>query len=477
MDYNFIKIDNFDDAKRYLDSFIDYEKKNVYAYKKVLKLGRVKTLLKEINIPYRKLKAIHIAGTKGKGSTATFCANILAASGYRVGLYTSPHFFDFRERIQVLTENRLQSAENRGKIRSNSISKKDVVRIVKEFRPILEKLRFNKRLGNLSFFEVYTAIAFKYFLEKKLDFAVLETGLGGRLDATNVISPLVSVITHIGYDHTDKLGKRLSQIAAEKAGIIKKNVPVVSSLQKYSAAKVITKICRKMGSELFTFGKDFKVHSVALGKRCTNFDFRSKLINLDRLQPKLKGRHQVENAALAVMAITLLRKKALCNRKIEFKRALKNAVLPGRFELLYERPLVIADIAHNPPAFCALAKSLKLYFPSRKIILIFAASCDKDIKKMLKLIYFQHIILTTFNNPRAFMPEEIRDICKLKNSFIAKDIKQGFSIAKKLYNKDSLILISGSVFLVSEAKKLLQAASYKLENPKACSLRPVTCNL
>ena len=211
-------------AKHYLDSFINYEKKSFFPYKKSLKLKRVEVLLKGLGTPYQKLRCLHIAGTKGKGSTAHFCATLLAYCGFKVGLYTSPHFFDFRERISVLNV-------KGGNLRNKIIPKKEVARILGKFTPYLKRVKPDKKSDALSFFEVYTAVAFEYFWEKRLDFVVLETGLGGRLDATNVVTPLVSIITHIGYDHMDKLGNTLQKIAYEKAGIIKPGIPVISCAQ------------------------------------------------------------------------------------------------------------------------------------------------------------------------------------------------------------------------------------------------------
>lgn len=471
MGYKNYSIKNFNDAKNYLDSFINYEKKDKFPYQKSFRLSRVEALLAKLNIDCHKLKTIHIAGTKGKGSTATFCAYVLAASGYKVGLYTSPHFFDFRERIQILISCKPQAkfaTANFGykpKIKNYLISKKDIARITKEFQPCLEKLRFDKKLGDLSFFEVYTAIAFKYFLEKKLDFVVLETGLGGRLDATNVARPLVSIITHIGYDHTDKLGRTLAKIAAEKAGIIKKEIPVVSSLQRQAVYKVIAKRSKKMNSRTFILGRDFKAEEIILRDNHTIFDFKSKKLGLSNLKIYLKGKCQVENASLALAAVSTLKERGFIDREIKFKPGLASAFITGRFETALADPLVVLDVAHNPSAFYALKENLELYFPSKKIILIFAAANDKDIKTMLKILPFSKIIITTFNSSRAFMPQEIKALCRIKNALIAKDIKEAFAAAKTLYKKDSLILISGSLFLVSEAKKLLQASSYRPQAP------------
>ncbi|MFA5008096.1 MAG: folylpolyglutamate synthase/dihydrofolate synthase family protein [Candidatus Omnitrophota bacterium] len=456
MNYKNHSIKNFNDAISYLDSFVNYEKKTNYSYGKTLKLQRVERLLKNLNIDYKRLKSIHIAGTKGKGSTATFCAYLLASAGYKTGLYTSPHFFDFRERIQILAKNREQSTESRGKTKSSLISKEDVVRLIEQMRPQLEQLRFTARLGALSFFEVYTALAFKYFLEKNTDFVVLETGLGGRLDATNVVSPLISVITHIGYDHMDKLGTTLGEIAQEKSGIIKKNTDVVSASQAPSVFEVIRAKARKTKSELFVFGESFESANEHLKSQYTNFDFRFRGKTFDKLKIFLKGKHQIENASLAIASVFLLKEKGIISNNLNLKTALSNSFLEGRFEVLKNKPLIVSDVAHNASSFRVLSENLKFYYPSKKIILIFSASNDKDIKKMLGKIKYKHLILTRFNNPRSYKPQEIKDICNVKFAHIAEDINRALEIAKQLYNNDSIIVISGSLFLVSEAKQILQ---------------------
>jgi dihydrofolate synthase/folylpolyglutamate synthase len=328
------------------------------------------------------------------------------------------------------------------------ISKRDVALIVGEMRPILEKLKKNKEYEAPSFFEVYTALALKYFLKQKCDFAVLETGLGGRLDATNVVTPLVSVITHIGYDHMDKLGNTLSEIAHEKAGIIKRNVPVVSAPQEKNVLTVIKKKCKKMRAPLLVLGKNFHARNIRIENNRTWFDFSKDNFQLKDTVINIKGRVQVENAACALAAASFLIKNAVFLRE-----GSKDAFLEGRFEAVSKNPLTIVDVAHNLSSFKAVNDNLKTYFPGRKVILIFGASKDKDVKKMLKVINYDTIILTTFRNPRAFTSGEIRDICGLKNAPITSGIKEAYNLAKRLYNNGSLILISGSFFLVAEAKK------------------------
>jgi len=432
----------------YLDSFVNYEKTVNYAYRKNLKLKRVKHLLKSLDVTCKDFKVIHIAGTKGKGSVATFVAYILASSGFKVGLYTSPHFKSFRERIKIVLSQASQ-------VISNLISKKDVIRLVEEFKPHLEKLRFTKEFGKLTFFEVYTALAFKYFLDNRLDFIVLEVGLGGRLDATNVVKSLSSIITHIGYDHTQKLGTRLKEIAYEKSGIIKKKTPVVSSLQRKEVLKVIINKCRKMHSSLFILGRDFDFNNVRYKKNYTLFDFRFKDFILKNLKVNLKGKHQVENASLAITTLYILKDSKVLANSLNFRRGLQESFIEGRFEIARTNPLIILDIAHNVSSFLALAQSLRIYFPRKKIILIFSASKDKDVRGMLRCIRYDRIIITSFNNPRAHSPWDIKRICCLKNPLLAKDIKEALEIAYKYYNRRYLILISGSLFLISEAKTLL----------------------
>jgi dihydrofolate synthase/folylpolyglutamate synthase len=440
-------------TKNYLDSFINYERLNSYPYKKSIKLERTKKLLEALNIPYRDLSVIHIAGTKGKGSTATFVAYILACSGFKVGLYTSPHFADFRERIKKLT--RSQNHE----VATSLISREDVVRIIERFRPRLEYLKSGEQLGKITFFEVYTALAFSYFIEKKLDFVILETGLGGRLDATNVVEPLISIITHIGYDHTHSLGNKLQEIAHEKAGIIKNNSLVVSSSQRKQALKEIIKSCRLKKSDLVILGRDFKFANTKINQDYARFDFKFNDTFLKGLKIRLRGVHQIENASLAVAALLLLKNKGVIKQNLNIKLGLKSSQIEGRFQIVNLKPLVVLDIAHNASSFSVLDKALKDYFPDKKIILIFAASRDKDIRKMLQCIDYDKIIITSFDNPRSLGAAEIKHKCRLKQAKLALNIKEALQVALRQYNSNSVIVVSGSFFIVAEAREMLKKKS------------------
>lgn len=449
-------ISSYSKANNYLNSFIDYEKKINFSYQKSLRLQRVRLLFNYLNIPYQNLKVIHIAGTKGKGSTAYFCANLLASLGFRVGLYTSPHISDFRERIKII-QNRSKGKCNSNEIKETEITKAKVIKIVNQIAIKLERSNFDKKLGKVSFFEVLTAIAFKYFLESNADFVVLETGLGGRLDATNLVNPLVSILTSIGYDHTDKLGKEIADIAFEKAGIIKKGIPVVSANQRRDALEVIKKKCNEKKSPLCLFNKDIKVSNVRLRKELTLFNFEFNDFRQKDLKLKLKGRYQVENAALALAAVYLVGVDKLKDSKRIINQGLLSSKLSARFEVISKTPLVVMDVAHNVVSFSVLKDNLKNYFPSKKVILIFACSRDKEAKKMLKKINYSRLILTGFSSSRSFFPSELKEIVASKKAYLAKDIKAALSRAIKIYKNGSLILISGSFFLVAEAKKVIKS--------------------
>ncbi|MBN3039619.1 MAG: bifunctional folylpolyglutamate synthase/dihydrofolate synthase [Candidatus Omnitrophica bacterium] len=438
-------INSYQQAKEYLDSFINYEKISFYPYKASLKQDRMRLLIQCLGIDISKLKAIHIAGTKGKGSTAHFFAWVLAASGFNVGLYTSPHLIDFRERIQIVSS--LKSVVN------SLISKNDVVKIVKELKPLVDKIELPRELGRFSFFEMYTALAFKYFIDKKVDFVVLETGLGGRLDATNIIMPLLSVITCIDYDHQDKLGKDLASIAAEKCGIIKDKIEVVTSLQKNQALAVIKDYSLRKRADLSIYGRDFRVKNIRINRAYSLFDFESGSHVIKNLKISLKGRYQAENASLAVAGLLLLKQKGALKAQLNFKKGLEECYLEKRFEVVSQDPLVVIDIAHNKASFKALKTNIEQYFPGKKTILIFACSKDKDAKGMLNIIDYSKLILTTFSNPRCQDPKIIKDICADHGALIAKDIYSAFETALGFYSREHIIVVSGSVFLAAEAEK------------------------
>jgi dihydrofolate synthase/folylpolyglutamate synthase len=440
---------SYEEARRYLESFIDYEKTGLSPLARVRKLERMRFLLKALSLCPLAGKVIHIAGTKGKGSVATYVAWALAACGYRTGLYTSPHFDDFRERIKIL----IASASA---VRSQLIPRGAVADIVGEFRKKLASAETSRHLGKISFFEMYTAVAFEYFKRCQLDYVVLETGLGGRLDATNIATPLISVITHIGYDHTRVLGRRLEQIAAEKAGIIKRGVPVVCARQRPAALGSVKARCKETGSKLYYMGRDFSAGSRRVHGNMSLFDFHFGAKTIGGVKIFQQGSYQIENASLALAALCVLNKSVAAQEKMRIKKGLAQSELEGRFEIIKASQTVIIDIAHNESSFRVLAQALAQYFPGKKIVLVFAASKDKDVKRMLSCIPYDTIILTRFSNPRALSPHQIALQAKIPHGIIAQNINDAFKIARSMCTKGHLILISGSFFLVAEARRLLR---------------------
>ncbi|MFO8052922.1 MAG: folylpolyglutamate synthase/dihydrofolate synthase family protein [Candidatus Omnitrophota bacterium] len=440
----------YSQAVQYLNSLLNLEKKSFYSYKDSLKLKRVYQAADYLNVAYKNLKAIHIAGTKGKGSTAHFLAYCLASLGYKVGLFTSPHFFSFRERIKTVN-----FVNN--KFKEKLISEKEIVEIIKDFKSKLAS--FNKEKP--TYFELITLIGFQYFLDKEIDYAIVEVGLGGRLDSTNVINPLVSVITHIGYDHMHLLGNSLAAIAGEKAGIIKKKTPVISSFQKKPAAKAIGQVAKKNKSPLFILGRDFKTTNIKVKKNYTSFDFEFGKNKIKKLKICSKGSYQVENAGLALASIFTIKKEKI---KVSlFRQALSQCFLAGRFETVSRNPLVVVDVAHNKSSAKTVSDNLKKYYPKKKVILIFSCSSDKKPNQMLSFIDYDSLILTQFNNPRSFGVFQLKKILK-KKAIVTTNVADAIERAKKIYNKQSLILICGSFFLVAEAKKILNGKKINKNN-------------
>ena len=418
-------------ALKYLESLINYERIPEYPYKESLKLERVGDFLALLGNPQEALKSIHIAGTKGKGSTCAFIAYILRYSGYRAGLYTSPHLSDFRERIRIVERQQKRAASSDFE---GMIPKKELTRLLKKLKPTIESYNKRSEYGPLSFFEVYTALAFTYFKEKKVDFAVIETGLGGRLDATNTACPIVCVITPISYEHTDKLGSTLSAIATEKAGIIKANVTVISAPQEKEARAVIRKRCRQMHAGLHETGKDIAYKNIKIS---------------------LIGRHQIVNAAAAIGAVEALSLHGFDVREDAIREGLANTLWPGRCEIVSKNPLIIVDGAQNRASSRALKKTIQDNFTYRKLILILGISRDKDIKGISDELkgLADEVILTCADNPRASSPADLKPYFRGKKTYLTKNLKEAKKLALSVSGEKGLILVTGSLFILGEFRK------------------------
>lgn len=392
-------------------------------------LNNIKTLLRFLGNPEKNFKSVHIAGTNGKGSVSSIINSILMEKGFRCGLYTSPHITDFRERILIDGE---------------WASKKFIIDFTNKINNLIKKIE-------PSFFEVATAMAFDYFSKKKVDYAVIETGLGGRLDSTNILLPELSVITTIAIDHTDFLGNTIEKIAYEKAGIIKKYIPVVVGNLKPAALKEIKKKSEKTKSELINSSHK----EISIKKRSEKgIDFTFE--NQKSTFPVI-GDYQTKNLRTALTAIQALAEK----NKLEISKNIiqkglskikVNSNFYGRFDIVKYSPKIITDVSHNEQAFENIAANLK-YFKYKNLIIIFGMMKDKNYRKCLNILskLEAKIILTRPLYPRAEEPKKLYEAVKNKSKFIpVQNLNDAFSNALSLTDKNDMILVTGSFFLVSE---------------------------
>ncbi len=412
--------------------------------------------------PQEALWVIHIAGTKGKGSTCAFVANILREAGFRVGLYSSPHLLDVRERIRILQPSALSLQLSEKEL----ISQKDFTRLIEKIKPQAEKLRETK-LGKLSYYEVLTACAFLYFKESTCDFVVLETGIGGRLDATNLVESSICAITPISYEHTQVLGTTLKKIAAEKAGIIKSGTgTVVTAPQRPSVLRIIRRRAKQCRTVLFEVGKDIQIKERSFSLDGQSFDVQGIYDRYTQLSIGLLGRHQFVNAAVAIGCVECLCRQGVRISRKAIREGLKKTDWPGRLQIVSQRPRLILDGAQNRASACALKDALKELFKSRSLILVLGVSQGKDIKGILEELApcASRIILTKAQNPRAMEPRSIKDFIKanpvskdFSNGVNAKAITstnslpQALKLARENARPKDLILVTGSLFLVGEA--------------------------
>ncbi len=431
----------YPEALQYLNSFINYEKQDGYSYQKSFNLERMKRITSLIGDPQKGIRSVHIAGTKGKGSTCAIVHSILKSAGFKVGLYTSPHLVSFRERI---------------KIGDSLITEEEVSALVEKIRPVVAALDEDAT----SFFEVYTALAYLYFSQKKVDFAVYETGLGGRLDATNVLEPLVCAITPISYEHTDKLGHTLGEIAYEKGGIIKEDTLCVVAPQEASALAVIKRICEEKNTRLILVGKDILFEELGSKEEKEFFNVLGLFGEYPLLGMGLLGSHQILNAATAIGIVEALRFHDITISSDAIRKGLEVASWPGRFEIVARSPDIVLDGAQNAASANALAETVRKVSRHRRLILILGISKDKDISGILKeLVPISDIIILTKSNvvERAADPSSINELIrsKKKNATLTSNVKEALERARTEAAPEDLILITGSLFVVGEARALV----------------------
>ena len=453
-----------DSALAYLLGRIDYERVARMPYgANTLKLARMRRLLALLGDPHLQVPAVHIAGSKGKGSTATMIAGSLTHAGHRTGLYTSPH---------------LERLEERLVIDGRQCSGQELVELTEAVRPAVERLdaesRENPDLGVATYFEITTAMAFLHFARRKVDLAVLEVGLGGRLDSTNVCQPLVSVITSISFDHTRQLGNTLSKIAGEKAGILREGVPVVCGVLGSEPRQVIHQRAAQLGSPLWQLGDDFDVRPIR-GQRASNegsqIEYRGHGEQLGPFTLGLLGKHQAKNAATAIAALQLVDRAGWPVPTEAIAAGLVEARCPARIEVASRRPLVVLDAAHNIASIKALLEVLSELQPQGRRRLLFATSRDKDYSGMLAVLseFFQEITLTHYQeNPRGVATKDLAEVLVVgagASSPRVEEIEEPAAAWKSLFSrteKDDLLCITGSFFLAAELRGLIHSSVAEL---------------
>jgi len=458
----------YEQAIAYLRGLVDYERSTAAANARLWNLERIGRVLEGLGNPQRGLRLVHVAGTKGKGSTAAMIASILQAAGYRTGLFTSPHLVSFRERIRLNGE---------------MIPREAVADLVPALQPHLQAA--SGPGGPPSFFEAYTALALAWFARQGVDAAVMETGLGGRLDATNVITPLVSVITRISYDHTAELGNSLEVIAAEKAGIIKPGVPVVSAPQVQAVWEVLRRAAEGKGADLhgvrelaapesttaqlaetlaeLALGRPRSVIVVHRGADLAGirFDARGLLGDYPGLCCPLVGEHQYMNAGMAVGAAEILDEQGLAIPATAIDEGLRRVRWRGRLETISRDPWIVLDGAHDPASALALRRAISLYAPER-VILILGIARDKDIQTIGRQLCpaAEAVIFTSARMPRAAEPEALQQVLSgyCRHHVTTPDVAAALDKARGIAGPRDLILVTGSLYLVGEAQRALGVA-------------------
>ena len=431
---------NYSQAEEYLNSFTNYEQIPSISYVQPgYSLKHVEELLNRMGNPQLAARTIHIAGTKGKGSVSAMIAQVLSSSGYKTGLYTSPHFHTLRERISI---------------DGSLIPEAEFAAAMAEIKPFIESMRKDTAFRQLTYFEALTALAFAYFKKKQVGFQVLEVGLGGRLDATNVARPIICIITPISLDHTQILGNSLEEIAREKAGIIKPGCWVVLSPQPEEAASVISDICREKEAKVVQVGEDITWHKIGGDLYPQSLVIEGRRNNYQVSIP-LSGDFQLENAASAVAALEVLGSAGFAISTADIARGLARVKWPGRFHILREYPTVLVDGAHNVASIKRLVDNIKGYFAHKRIFLVFGTSCDKDIPGIInELVPLspQVIVTRTSHSRAAPLSTLVAEFSKRGIELeIRETVTEAISRALSLADRTDLICVTGSLFVVAEA--------------------------
>ncbi|HKL74643.1 MAG TPA: folylpolyglutamate synthase/dihydrofolate synthase family protein [Halanaerobiales bacterium] len=414
-----------------IDYLKNFDKTSVIAT-----LKRINLLLDYLDNPQDNLDFIHIAGTNGKGSIAEILTVIYKEAGYNIGTFTSPGVMDLKERIRI---------------NDRMISNQELAELVKNIKPHINRVA--RELEHPTFFEIITAIAFCYFSNKNLDLVVLETGMGGRLDATNVVDSMISVITNVGLDHTEYLGDTIEEIAKEKAGIIKPKQKVITAAQKAVVLETLEEKAAKEKAELININQKYFWEKTDFNHKNQSFNLKGPDCTLNNLKISLLGRYQILNTVTALAVIEELNKMFYVSEK-DIRKALIHITWPGRLEVVKEKPLIILDGSHNLEGIKNLNKELNRFKYSKLIILISIFS-DKNIKNMIEELEKKgdHFILTQNRSKRAVKAETLKKyIVDDKKAVIRNNLELGLNYALDISKEDDLILITGSLHNVTELR-------------------------
>jgi dihydrofolate synthase / folylpolyglutamate synthase len=439
---------SYQEALKYLFEKTNYETEKALRYNvTTFNLDRMEKLLSLLGNPHKKLRTIHIAGTKGKGSTATMLAKMLEANDYKVGLYTSPHVLSLHERIAVNSE---------------MINEPEMLDLMNRAYVPIEKMG---KTDTPTFFEILTALAFMYFVDKTVDVAVIETGMGGRLDSTNVIHPDIIGITSISIDHQQQLGQTIDCIAREKAGIFKNGIPIVTVQQEPAAMSVLKSVALSVNAPISVTGSDIDFsHRFETSREHgphTRICLSTPTSKFEHLRVPLHGRHQAINCGLALAMLDKLKSLGYTIDNTKATEGLARVSLPGRMEMICNDPRVLIDAAHNAASIRALVHAIGQNIPYDSMIVIFGCNCDKDIKGMLQELQYgaDKVIFTRSNSVKAASPfdlaEMYTEICgKMCQS--AASLGQALQLAGSAVSKEDLICITGSFYLIGQAKVRFQ---------------------
>jgi dihydrofolate synthase/folylpolyglutamate synthase len=438
---------NYTEAEEYLNSFVNYEQIPGISYAQPgYSLSHVEELLNRMGNPHLAAKTIHTSGTKGKGSVAAMIAQVLSGSGYKAGLYISPHFQTIRERISV---------------DGNLIPEADFAAGMAEVKPFVESMKQDAAFRQLTYFEALTALAFVYFRKKQVDFQVLEVGLGGRLDATNVVSPIVCIITPISLDHTQILGNTLKEIAREKAGIIKPGCWVVVSPQPEEVATLINHICHERKAKAVQVGREITWRKTGGDLSHQSLAVKGR-VNDYHLHIPLLGDYQLENAAAAVAVLEILASTGFAISVTDVARGLARVHWPGRFQILQQNPTVLVDGAHNVSSMRGLMSNIRAYFGPKRTLLVFGTSTDKDIPGIVDEIVTlsPRVIVTRASQSRAASPSTLASEFSKRGiqAETSETIPEAVSRALSEADRTDLICVTGSLFVVGETLDYFSAS-------------------